>query len=50
VTGRPETRTRIDVPWTPDDARRLRRWLFWSTLLTLGLVVVLLAAARWAAR
>jgi hypothetical protein len=48
VTGRPETRTRIEVPWTSDDAASLRRWLFWSTVLTLGLVGVLLAAARWA--
>ncbi|HUG54269.1 MAG TPA: hypothetical protein VMR21_11740 [Vicinamibacteria bacterium] len=49
VAGRPETRTRVEVPWTADQAARLRRWLLWSTLLTLGLVLVLFAAARWAA-
>ena len=47
VNGRPETRTRIEVPWTEADGARLRRWLFWSTVLTLGLVLVLLAAARF---
>ena len=48
VSGEPQTRRRVTVPWTPDEARRLRRWLAWSTGLTLGLVVVLYAAARWA--
>ena len=48
VAGEPQTRTRVAVPWTADEARRLRRWLAWSTALTLGLVVVLYAAARWA--
>ena len=48
VVGEPETRTRISVEWTPEESRRLRRVLAWSTLLTLGLVVVLYAAARWA--
>ena len=47
VTGRPETRRRVAVPWTPDEARRLRTWLAWSTVLTLGLVAVLYALARW---
>jgi hypothetical protein len=47
VTGRPETRRRIVVPWTADESRRLRAWLAWSTVLTLGLVVVLYALARW---
>ena len=50
ITGRPETRRRIEVPWTDQEAARLRRWLAWSTVLTLALVVVLFAAARWAAR
>jgi hypothetical protein len=48
VAGEPQTATRVAVPWTADESRRLRRWLFWSTALTLGLVVVLYAAARWA--
>jgi tRNA(Ile2) C34 agmatinyltransferase TiaS len=47
VTGRPETRRRVTVPWTADESRRLRAWLAWSTVLTLGLVVVLYALARW---
>jgi hypothetical protein len=50
ITGRPETRRRIEVPWTEREAARLRRWLVWSTVLTLALVGVLFAAARWAAR
>jgi len=49
ITGRPETRHRIEVPWTEGEAARLRRWLVWSTVLTLALVGVLFAAARWAA-
>ena len=47
VTGRPETRRRVSVEWTEDESRRLRAWLAWSTVLTLGLVGVLYALARW---
>jgi len=47
VAGQPDTRRLVTVPWTADDARRLRAWLAWSTVLTLGLVVVLYALARW---
>jgi hypothetical protein len=47
VTGQPGTRRRIAVPWTADESRRLRAWLAWATVLTLGLVVVLYALARW---
>jgi hypothetical protein len=47
VAGRPATRRRIAVAWTEDESRRLRAWLTWSTVLTLGLVVVLYAIARW---
>jgi hypothetical protein len=50
ITGRPETRRRVEVPWTDRESARLRRWLLWSTVLTLGLVGVLFAVARWAAR
>jgi uncharacterized membrane protein len=32
------------------ETARLRQWLVWSTVLTLALVGVLFAAARWAAR
>jgi len=48
ITGRPETRRRIEVPWTDQETARLRQWLVWSTVLTLALVAVLFAAARWA--
>ena len=50
ITGRRETRRRIEVPWTDQETARLRQWLVWSTVLTLALVAVLFAAARWAAR
>jgi hypothetical protein len=47
VTGEPATRRQVEIAWTADEARRLRAWLAWSTVLTLGLVVVLYALARW---
>jgi hypothetical protein len=47
VAGEPATRRQVAVAWTADESRRLRVWLFWSTVLTLGLVVVLYALARW---
>jgi hypothetical protein len=47
VAGQPATRKRVAVAWTADESRRLRLWLAWSTVLTLGLVVVLYALARW---
>lgn len=46
VVGRPQTRRQIELEWGAEDARRLRRWLVWSTLLTLGLIGVLFAVAR----
>jgi predicted RNA-binding Zn-ribbon protein involved in translation (DUF1610 family) len=46
ITGKPETRKRISVAWSPEEGRRLRTWLAWSTALTLGLVVVLYVVAR----
>ena len=46
VAGRPQTRTRIEVPWTEEEGARLRRWLLWSTVLTLSLVGLLFLAAR----
>jgi hypothetical protein len=48
VARKPETRIRVEVPWTPDEARRLRAWLVWSSVVTLGLVGVLYALARFA--
>jgi hypothetical protein len=48
ASGRPDTRLRVKVPWSDADARRLRRWLVWSTTITLGLIgVLLLLALAW---
>lgn len=46
VVRRPDTRRVVEVPWTSGEARRLRAWLAWSTVVTLGLIGVLYAAAR----
>ena len=46
VAGRPETRQRVEVPWDAAQARRLRAWLLWSSVVTLGLVVLLYVLAR----
>jgi anti-sigma factor RsiW len=45
AVGVPDARTRVEMPWAASDERRLRRWLAWSTAVTLGLVFVLLALA-----
>jgi hypothetical protein len=47
AVGRPGARRSVEVPWSERDERSLRGWLFWSTAITLGLVLVLLALARW---
>jgi hypothetical protein len=47
VAGRPETRRRVEAPWSAEDGARLRVWLLWSSVITLGLVAVLYALARW---
>lgn len=46
VAGRPETRQRVEVPWGDADARRLSKWLLWSTVLTLGLIILVYVVAR----
>jgi hypothetical protein len=46
VAGRPETRRRVEAPWDAAQSRRLQAWLFWSSAITLGLVVLLYALAR----
>ena len=46
VTGRNETRRRVELPWDEAQRRRLWSWLLWSSLVTLGLVPVLYALAR----
>jgi hypothetical protein len=47
VAGRPQTRRVVEVPWSPADQARLWAWLGWSTAITLGLIGVLYALARW---
>ncbi len=47
LVGREETRQRIELPWTPADTRRLRTWLFWSSIVTMGMAAVLYALARF---
>lgn len=47
VAGRPETRRTVEVAWDPSDQTRLRSWLIWSTAVTLGLIAVLFALARF---
>jgi hypothetical protein len=47
AVGRRGTRRTVEVPWSEHDERRLRALLSWSTAITLGLVVVLLALVRW---
>jgi uncharacterized protein (DUF983 family) len=45
VTGRPGTRTRVELPWDEAQRRRLSRWLVLSVAVTLALVLALLALA-----
>jgi len=40
-------RRTVEMPWSERDERTLRAWLSWSTAITLGLVLVLLALALW---
>ena len=42
VLGRPATRQRLAVEWSPAEQHRLERWLLLSSVVTTGLVVVLL--------
>lgn len=46
VAGRKETLRRVEVAWDDAQQRRLARWLLWSSVLTLGLVLVLYVLAR----
>ena len=48
VSGRPETRRRVEVPWDEVQRRRLSAWLVWSSVVTVGLVALLYLLARWA--
>lgn len=47
VVGRPDLRRVVDVPWDAARRRRLSAWLGWSAAVTLGLIAVLYAMARW---
>lgn len=47
AVGRPGARRTVEGRWSERDERSLRAWLAWSTAITLGLVLVLLALARW---
>jgi hypothetical protein len=37
----------VEVPWDEAQRRRLAAWLLWASLVTVGLVVLLYALARW---
>jgi hypothetical protein len=45
IAGHPETRRRVHLPWHEADRRRLGAWLIWSSIVTLGLVLLLYALA-----
>ena len=47
AVGQPGVRRTVEMPWSERDERTLRAWLSWSTAITLGLVLVLLALALW---
>lgn len=47
AAGRPETRARVEIPWDDAQRRRLEAWLLWSSVITVGLVGLLYALARW---
>jgi hypothetical protein len=47
VVGRAHLRRTVPVPWDPARRRRLAAWLRWSAAVTLGLIVVLYAVARF---
>lgn len=46
IAGQAETRRRIELPWDEAERRRLRAWLLWSSLVSVGLVGLLYALAR----
>jgi hypothetical protein len=47
VVGRPETRRRVELPWDEAQRHRLATWLAVASAVTLALVLVLLALARF---
>jgi hypothetical protein len=46
VVGRPDTRTRVDLPWDEGARRRLETWLVVASVATLLLVALLFVLAR----
>jgi hypothetical protein len=46
VVGRKGIRRRVELPWDEGQRRRLAAWLLWSSVVTLGLVLVLYVLAR----
>ena len=46
VAGRPETRQRVQLDWTPAQRRRLSTWLLAASVVTVALVLVLYLLAR----
>jgi hypothetical protein len=44
--GRGGAHRRVEVPWDESQRRRLAAWLLWSSVVTLGLVLVLYLLAR----
>ena len=46
VTGRPETRRRVELAWDPAQRRRLSTWLMVASVVTVALVLALFVLAR----
>ena len=46
VAGRPDTRRRVTLDWTPAQRRRLSTWLLVASVVTVALVLVLYLLAR----
>jgi hypothetical protein len=42
----PGNPVRVEMPWSEADERRLSKWLFWSSLTTLGLIPLLYVLVR----
>ena len=46
VTGRPDTRRRVEVAWDEAERHRLSAWLLVASIVTVALVLVLFLLAR----
>ena len=47
IVGRPQTRRRVEMPWTGSQQAQLERRLVGFSLATVSLVILLYLAARW---